>query len=251
MLRTSLNFEGGYMVPIALKANKQFEKEEEFKEYLLNLCEQHKIQKKALAFAFIVYDFENQTMKQTLKNKDYWSSLDKISGKYLSVFYINSKDSYYRMRQEQIFNEAIRQKETNYKENCMNFLVPLRLEPTPLDNAIGFIKKEFEINDNLKHPFVLFFQTDGENISDSFVVSLKQEKLEEAFLELRDHIKNAVTSLSEVKEEYFDNHQEIFNLIRSGVENGKFYNLIKKKIVPTISIGTIITLIKIIAGGIH
>lgn len=239
------------MVRIALNANKQFEKEEEFKEYLLNLCEQHKKQKRVLAFAFIVYDFEDQTIDKILTDKHYWNTLDVISGKFLSVFYINSQNNYYKERQKHIYYEEKKQREICHQKGILLMLTPLTLKPTPLDNAIDFIKKEFEINDNLKHPFVLFFQTDGENISDSFVVSLKQEKLEEAFLELRDHIKNAVDSLSKVEPAYINNHQEIFNLIRSGVENGKYYNFVKKKIVPTISIGTIITLIKIITGGVH
>lgn len=87
---------------------------------------------------------------------------------------------------------------------------------------------------NLKHPFVLLFQTDGEDTSDFFVVALKQDKLEEAFLELRDHIKNAVDSLSKVKPEYFKNHQEIFDLIKDGVGNGKFYDFVRKKITSKI-----------------
>jgi hypothetical protein len=242
------------MVPIALKADKQFD-EEEFKEHLLKLCNHHKKQKRALAFAFIVYDFDDQAINQILKHKDYWSNLDKISGKFLSVFYINSRDSYYKMRQKQIYNEeiqaAINSRESNicFRIRNTHFLIPLTPKPTPLDNAIGFIKKEFKLDDNLKHPFVLFFQTDGEDISDFFIVTLKQEKLEEAFFELRDHIKNAVDSLSEVKPEYIDNYQEIFDLIRSGVKDAKFNDFVKKKVVPKLSIREIISLIKLISGG--
>lgn len=234
------------MVPIAIKDNKKFD-EVEFKEYLLDLCEQQKKHKKALAFAFIVYDFDDQSITQILKNKDYWTNLDIVSGKFLSIFYINSQDSYYKRRQRQIYNEEQRRQERG-SQIGFSFLIPISLKPTPLDNAIGFLKKEFDLDDNLKHPFVLFFQTDGSDISDSFIVSLKQEKLEESFFELRDHIKNAVESLSNVKSEYFNNHQEIFNLIRSGVEGGKFNDFVKKKVVSKLGIGTIISLIKLIAG---
>lgn len=226
------------MVPIVINSGNQFD-EESFKDYLLNLCKQHKAEQRALAFAFIVYDFDDHTINQIIKKEDYWNSLDKISGKFLSVFYINSQDSYYKRRQQEI----------NSKKGYISLLVPITLKPTPLDNVIGFVKKEFDLEDNLKHPFVLFFQTDGEDISDFFVVALKQDKLEEAFLELRDHIKKAVDSLSKVKPEYFKNHQEIFNLIKDGVGNGKFYDFVRKKITSKIGIGTIISIIKLIAGG--
>ncbi len=235
------------MVPIAIKSGKDFD-EEEFNEYFLKLCKRQKEQNRALAFAFLVYDFDDQAINQVLKNKDYWSSLDIISGKFLSVFYINSNDTYYKTRQVQIYNDEKAQRKNNNPKIPFSFLVPIKLRPTPLDNAISFIKKEFDIDDNLNTPFVIFFQTDGEGISDYFFVILKQEKLEEAFFELRDHLKNAVDSVSEVKPQYFKNHQEIFDLIRTGVESGRFYDFVKKKIVPKLGIGSIISLIKLLAG---
>lgn len=236
------------MVPIALTSDGQFD-EEGFRNHLLALCRQHKQEKRALAFAFIVCDFDDQAVNQILQHKFYWVALDKISGKFLSVFYINTQNNYYKRRQREIYEAEKRQREINSKKGYISFFVPLTLKPTPLDNAIGFIKKEFELEEDIKHPFVLFFQTDGEDISDFFIVTLKQEKLEEAFLELRDHIKNAVDSLSKVKPEYADNHQEIFNLIKSEVGSEQFYNFMKKKVASKFDIGTIISLIKLIAGG--
>ncbi|HPB85804.1 MAG TPA: hypothetical protein PLR63_08480, partial [Paludibacteraceae bacterium] len=89
-----------------------------------------------------------------------------------------------------------------------------------------------------------------DNISDSFIVGLKQDRFEDAFLELRDHIKNAVESLNKVLPENYKNHQEIFNLIKSGVKSGKFYDFVNKKVKPILrGIETIISLVNLIAGG--
>jgi hypothetical protein len=237
------------MVPIVINENQQFD-EESFKDFLIQTCRQHKSEGRALAFAFIVYDFDSHTITDILEKKNYWNTLDKISGKTLSVFYINSQDSYYKRRQEQIYEDELRQRDRNSKSGMISFLVPITRKPTPTDNAIGFVKSEFELDDNIKTPFVLFFQIDNDdNISDSFIVGLKQDRLEEAFLELRDYIQNAVESLSKVLPENYKNHQEIFNLIKSGVESGKFYDFVNKKVKPKLGIGTIISLVKLIAGG--
>jgi len=237
------------MVPIAINENQQFD-EESFKDFLIQMCRQHKSEGRALAFAFIVYDFDNHTITDILEKKNYWNTLDKISGKTLSVFYINSQDSYYKRRQEQIYQDELSRSERNSRNGMMSFLVPITRTPTPTDNAIGFVRSEFKLDHSIKTPFVLFFQIgNDDNISDSFIVGLKQDRLEEAFLELRDHIKNAVESLNKVLPENYTNHQEIFNLIKDGVESGQFYNFVNNKVKPKLGIGTIISFVKLIASG--
>jgi hypothetical protein len=236
------------MIPIVINENQQFD-DESFNDFLIQICRQHKCEGRALAFAFIVFDFENHTITDILEKKNYWNTLDKISGKTLSIFYINSQDSYYKQRQEQIYRDELQQQDRNSRSGTISFLVPITRKPTPIDNAIGFINSEFELDENIKTPFVLFFQIDNDdNISDSFFVGLQQDRLEEAFLELKGHIKNAVESLDKVLPENYKNHQEIFNLIKSGVESGKFYDFINKRVKPKLGIGTIISLVKLIAG---
>jgi hypothetical protein len=237
------------MVPIVINENQQFD-EESFKDFLVQTCRQHKLEGIALAFAFIVYDFDNHTITDILEKKNYLNTIDKISGKTLSVFYINSQDSYYKKRQEQIYQDELRQRDRNSQSGTISFLFPITRKPTPTDNAIDFVKSEFELDENIKTPFVLFFQIDSDdNISDSFIVGLKKDKLEEAFLELRDHIKNAVESVDKVLPENYSNDQEIFNLIKCGVKSGKFYDFMNEKVKLKLGIGTIISLVKLIAGG--
>lgn len=232
------------MVPIAINKDQKFDYES-FENYLIGVCKDHKSTGRALAFAFIVYDFDDYTITDILEKKSYWSSLDKISGKTLSVFYINSKDSYYARRQEQIYQDELEQFNRSIKRGELCRMVPVTRKPTPIDNAIGVIKKEFGLEENIKTPFVLFFQVDNDgNISDSFIVSLKQDKLEDAFLELRAHIKNAVESLGEVLPENYKNHQEIFNLLKIGVQEGIFYDSVKNKIISKLGIGSIISFIE-------
>lgn len=236
------------MVPIAITSDKQFD-EEGFRNYLTDLCRKHKKEKRALAFAFLVYDFEDNTIQQILENPKYWTALDKISGRFLSVFYINSQDNYYKKRQKQIFTEEKRQQQSVSQKGYMQFLTPITLKATPLEKSIYFLKKEFGLDDNLKHPFILFFQTDGEELLDYFVVALQQEKLEEAFLELKSQIKTAVDSVSKVTPDNFKNHKEIFNLIKLRVEGENSRNFIKTKVISKIGIGSIISFVKFLTGS--
>jgi hypothetical protein len=236
---------GDDMESIIIKGNRKFGVDS-FSNYLIQTCRQHKSKRQALAFAFIVYDFDNHTIIDILEKKNYWSTLDKISSKVLSVFYINSRDSYYKKRQEEIYQDELLQEDDSSDEKYISLLVPIKIEPTPTDNAISFIKSEFELDENIKTPFVLFFQIDNDNkISDSFIVGLKQDKLEDAFLELRDIIKNAVESLDKVLPENYKNHQEIFNLIKEGVNSGQFYDFVSKKVKPMLSIERIYLLLKL------
>lgn len=237
------------MVPIVTNGKQYFD-EESLKKSIMETCENHKKEGRALAFAFIVYDFENHTIPEILKNKDYWSSLDKISGKRLSIFYINSQDEYYNQRQEEIYQEAQKRMSWNAEKGVMSYLVPITRKPTPTDNAIRYLRKEFEIEENINTPFVIFFQLNNDNyISDSFIVGLKKEKLEDAFLELRNHIRKAVNSLDKVLPENYGNHQEIFNLIKTEVESGKFYIFVNDKIKKNLTLGTLISIAKFFFGG--
>jgi hypothetical protein len=62
-----------------------------FKEDMIKICNSHRKNGKALAFAFILYDFDNATLRKVLNDQYYWDELDHISGKYLTVFSINYK----------------------------------------------------------------------------------------------------------------------------------------------------------------
>lgn len=234
------------MVPLIVNSEKGFN-QKQFTKELLKLCKEHKTKNKALAFAFIVYDFEDNTIQDILEKDKLWSALDKISGTSLSVFYINSQNSYYERRQQDIYKEQLRQRSTRAKNGVIEFLRPITLEDTPLDETTRFLKTEFDLDERVKHPFILFFQTNGEEISDHFVIVLKEKELEKAFLEIRTQIEFAVNSVSKVESEFYGNHNEIFNLIKDGVKGGNAWEFINKKLLSQISIGAIIALVKTIA----
>jgi hypothetical protein len=199
-----------------------------FMDYILKVCDNHKNKGRAIAFAFIVYDFNDDTITKILNDENYWTSLDNISGHYLTVFYIHSKYINFINLKSLKFNP----KESDF--GVFHSLTRVDTGSTPLSEINETIKKYFQIDDNINEPFVLFFQTDGHEIIDYFLVSLKQEKAENAFLELKEHIRNAVEGIKYVTADNFKNDQEIFDLLKMEVKSGQFYTVINKKILPKI-----------------
>ena len=62
-----------------------------FTECMISICNEHKKANRVLAFAFILYDFENPHLWKVLNDQVYWLALNEISGKYLTVFSLNYK----------------------------------------------------------------------------------------------------------------------------------------------------------------
>jgi hypothetical protein len=79
------------MMPIAINNNKILSNEIVFKS-ILNSCNLQRENKRALIFAFVLYDFTNPELMRLLNNPSYWYSLNVISGKTISISYLNSSD---------------------------------------------------------------------------------------------------------------------------------------------------------------
>jgi hypothetical protein len=61
-----------------------------FHERFDELCHEHLRSKRAKAFAFIFYDFENKELRKILKDQGVFVKIDRLSGNNLSVFYLHS-----------------------------------------------------------------------------------------------------------------------------------------------------------------
>ena len=187
---------------------------ENFKNSIVDFCEQHKKENRALAFAFLMYDFENPQINKIIEDKDYWTSLHKISGQYLSVFYINSKEEYFG---EDLSSSGFEEKRGLYAVGKNQEILPV-------------LKQYFELDSNVKLPSILFFQVDERMIIDYFLLNLDEEKVEDSFIELKTYIKEAVNNLKGIKTEFYHNSKEIFEVMKSGVEGKKFKSVLFKRI---------------------
>lgn len=122
----------------------------------LDICEEHLKTDRATAFAFILYDFSNEATKQVLRNQGGFTRLDRLSGNDLSVFFLHSENR----RQFRAFNNIFLQ--------------------------------AFEIPENKKLPYVLFFKVKDGEVKDIEIVELEQSHIMFAFEELYKVIENYI-----------------------------------------------------------
>lgn len=54
------------------------------------ICREHVEGKRAKAFAFIFYDFQDQALRRILKDQGVFAQLDRLAGASLSIFYLNT-----------------------------------------------------------------------------------------------------------------------------------------------------------------
>ena len=177
------------------------------KEKMIEICNSHRDNNKALAFAFILYDFENPQIHKVLNDSDYWIALNKISGEYLSVFSINYKPE---------------DNETTL------FLTSFDYNDNPSEATNKLIETYFGEEVEVSYPAILFFQVNNESVIDSLLIELKEEKIEDAFIELKQNIEASVNALKKIHKENSRNFEEIFDLVEQKVKANKNAKEIKR-----------------------
>lgn len=186
-----------------------------FAQSIIDICENHRNDKRALAFAFILYDFENAQIFKILNDRNYWSALHTISGKYLSIYYIPSSESTFG---EDLDAVSDREKRGLYQIDGNN----------GVSNIQPMLKKYLELDENVKNPSILFFQVEGNMISDYFLIELLEERIEDSFIELKEYVSSAVDRLKMIDPENYGNFQPIFESLKQGVKSKKFRRVLFK-----------------------
>jgi len=175
------------------------------------ICNEHRKENRALAFAFILYNFKNPQIFKMLEDEDYWRALNETSSHYLSIFYIAlSSDRYFA--EDLVESDGIESRGLHGLQ-ASETLIPL-------------LKPYFELDEKIKLPSVLFFQENDGLLEDYFLLALDERKLEESFWELQTYVENVVTTLEGITEDNYNNSKEIFNLLKSGVKGQR----LKRKI---------------------
>jgi hypothetical protein len=195
-------------------ADGQFDGINSLEKYILEKCAEHKAEKRAFAFALIVYDFNDPHITKILEDDEYFNALDYTSRTYLTVFYVHSEYIRYQSEKAKSINK-IRMESGVQKLNG-----PLYVSPK-------FLGEKIINNDSLPSPSVIFFNTSGYVITDYTIAKLRENEIEKGFNELMKVIQTAVTSLDKVKEENRANEKEIFNLIKQSIDGSEFWKSAK------------------------
>jgi hypothetical protein len=174
------------------------------------ICRSHRAHNRALAFAFILYDFNNAHTVKVLNDDDYWRALNKLSGRFLTVFSFHTKD----------------RNSIHVRHGGKSMA---RVSDSDQDDERGsrFISRTFEPGVLSRLPILLFFQVDeSERVNEYFVVNFDDDGKEAVFNEIRSVLSDAVDSVSKVEPQFRENTSEIFELIRQRLQQRRGLKII-------------------------
>lgn len=165
-----------------------------FEREFLDICQAHRAQGRALAFAFILCDRSHPYVREALAHQFYWDALDARSGTHLSVF---------------SFDVRCRAVETGAAMN-----VVYTIQAPSVEQQSAALSEYFEDLSAEDLPCVLFFQVDDGMVVDTECVTIQGEGLEATYQELENLIGTAADAVAGVEAESAENSQAIFNLIK-------------------------------------
>lgn len=212
-LVTSAKFKRMHPIIINHSSGNQDYDFDEFSKKFITICEQHQREGRALAFAFILFDERHAEILKILDDKRYWGALHKISGKYLTVF---------SFKRSETKSHIIRKGAKSLSS----------IRSQSIESEQDFVKRFFdrELNDQ---PGLLFFQVKEGKVLEPDLMPIKAEKIEDAFLEIKNILKGVADSLSKVDIAYRENHEEIFNQIKNHLYTHRFVNGVIKVVLIT------------------
>jgi hypothetical protein len=211
-----------------------------FKDKMIQICNDHRDTGRAIAFAFILYDFENPQLWKVLNDRHYWLALNQISGEYLTVFSLNYDER--KQRRNKFGGDYNRQRISG---NFTEMLTSISTNYNPIYGSNELIDRYFGKELKVKYPAILFFQVNNCSVIDSLLIELKEEQIEPAFLELKGYIQKAAESLKKHEKKYESNISEVFDCLEKDIKRAKNSRKIKRVVQNG---GNIIGLISSIKG---
>jgi hypothetical protein len=206
---------------------------ESFKNDFLGICEAHRAQGRALAFAFILFDRSHPYVRSALAQQNYWDALNQRAGRYLSVFSLDARPP------------ATTEPEAELR---LMYVV----DAPRHDHIHLALSQHFDGLDEAKLPCVLFFQVADAQVIDMTLVTLAGTNLSETYNELEAVIGTAADSVARVEDDNAQNAQEIFNLITGALRDRqtrrgllRLYHVVR----PFADLAGVVQLIRFLLGG--
>lgn len=177
-----------------------------FYNHFAEICMEHQASSKALAFAFILYDFQDSALSHILQNQIYWRALDVLTGEYLTVYSIN-------------YTEKKRtRKRPGSIDTTMKRMVKINYDHNPSYGSFELLEKYFDVGIDIHFPALLLFQVKDGNVLTYSIVQLDEKEIEKAFEELKEYLQRITMILKKITDENKGNLKEIFDLIKSVAE---------------------------------
>ncbi len=202
-----------------------------FKKQFLEICSSHHSGNKASVFAFIIYDYSDSQIRKILRDSDYWTALHHLSGDYITIFGFYEKQAKARIKKNLSENSQI-SNGLKHKANA--------------DLSVNYaeILKTYFGTLEFSSPSMLIFQVNQQRIIDYFFVALKEEKMENGFIEIKKVIQDAVDAIKEISPENKKNFQEIFNMVEINIDSSLSWNKYKKRVTKAINLISFLSIFK-------
>lgn len=131
----------------------------------MEICAEHREANRAQAFAFLLVDVDTPEFNKMLRDRDYWSALNAIAGRFLSVFTL--------------------------------MVQPSRTTgPKHLRGLRETMARYFPLQEEVRFPALMLFQVSGEQVSEYTLVQLHSTGVESAYQELRDLLQGIAEALA-------------------------------------------------------
>jgi hypothetical protein len=195
---------------------------EKFESEIGYICEQHKREGRALAFALLLYDFTSPGVWKMLDDKHYWFALDEAAGKTISVFSIHTPPWLFENGEEKSLH-SIRGGD-------------------PGRSARHIINKYFPLDGEAPVPGLVFFQVEEGVVIDAYLVKIKSKKVEDIFNEILEIITISSDSLRHVLPENRNNSLELFNLVVRSMQNRKLGKTLRLAVDKALKVKEFLTL---------
>ena len=178
------------------------------------ICNEHHAQKRALLFAFLLFNLRDASVIRALGDRAYWNSLNEISGNAISVFALHFPD-----RTEKYPDTAL------------------------LSTIEAVLSKYFETDNDKSTPSILFFQIGNNEVLAHYRVKLRSKTVEDTYLEMRDVLSAAADAVSKVIPENWSNSAEVFALAENALRDREVGLYIQRGIGTITSLGKLLGLI--------
>lgn len=214
------------MYPVYINSLNEGHHFEDVCERLIEICNEHIKNDRAFCFCLFLYDETNAAIIKILHDAEYWNALHHTSGDLLTIFSIIKK-SKGSMRARSVPYQTMRLQLNAHKAYTKNEL--------PVENN-KLREKYFKDISEINYPSLLFFQIDNEKILDTMIVELREKKIEETYLEIKEIIDAAVTGLKRFDRTNKENRVRSFEQIVGELTKlQNKYNLIKiAKAIPVV-----------------
>lgn len=187
------------MYPITLlDADHREHSFESFQAKFLDICKDHRENGRALAFAFILYDFQNAHVAKMLQDESFVRSLHHQSGTHLTIFYLQLARPRRRPRPQ-------------HDSRYIQMLQVVNFNDNPSNATNQLLTQYFGQQVEVSYPAVLFFQVHNNSIIDSLLVELTGKNADEVYNEISGYVAPAVEALKKITAPNVGNSQEIFN----------------------------------------